>query len=122
MKGNLITVHNSLMGGSARIARMFDYPTTHIDNYYDQEGNQIILIVRQPYLTERALSERGFIEAYFDRIIGVIVADDKTNGFRYGEKASIIQSLGIPIIAIIDRVLTIENRIEIERWLEKHAI
>lgn len=120
-KYNIICVHNSLMGCSARIARSFNYPTTHIKNYYDGEDNRILLFARQPYLTESILSEFEFIHTYYEKIIGVVITDDKCNGPYFGEKAHIFSSLGIPIIAIIDRVMTTENKVEIERWLNKYA-
>ena len=120
-KHNIICVHNSLMGSSARIARSFNYPTTHIKNYYDGEDNRILLFVRQSYLTENIMPELEFIHTYYEKIIGVVIADDKCNGPFFGEKAHALSILGIPIIAIIDRVMAIENKIEIERWLNKYA-
>lgn len=120
-KYNIICVHNSLMGGSSKIARSFNYPTTHIRNYYDGENNKILLFARQPYLTEGVMSEIEFVHTYYEKIIGVVITDDKCNGPSFGEKAHVFSSLGIPIVAIIDRVMTKENKVEIERWLNKYA-
>lgn len=109
------------MGGSARIAGMFNYPTVHIDNYYDNPGNKIVLFLRQSYLTDKNIPELPFIETYYDRIIGVIITDDKANGPTFGEKKGAMKRIGLPIISVIDRVCTQENKMEIERWLTRHA-
>lgn len=117
----IIFVHNSLMGSSARIARMFSYPTTHMNNYYDHPQFKIVLLVRQSYLSEAVMPEKAFIEAYYDKIIGCVLADDKINGPTFGSKARELRELGIPIITILDRILTLDDKTEIERWLKKHA-
>lgn len=117
----VLFVHNSLMGGSARISREFGCPSVLITNYYDSPDVKVILVARQRYRFESMVFETEFLNKYYKRIIGVIIVDDKNLGASYGADINQYHKLGLPIIAVIDRVLTDENRREIERWMNKNA-
>lgn len=117
----IIFVHNSLMGGSARIAASFNLPSASVLNYYDDGETSIILTSRPAYITESLAFQTTFINKYYQRIIGVIIVDDKNRGSEFASEIEHFQSLGIPIIAVLDRILTLEEKVLIERWISKHA-
>lgn len=112
-------VYYGITGESLMLARRFNCELTSLKDYREDE-QKILFISTHIYHNElNALLER-FLIYFRDKIVGVIILDDKSFGNTYGEAIEFYKRLKIPILALWDKNVTqidIENiKKEVSKW------
>lgn len=111
-------VHYSLFGGTSKVSNRFKYDSTSMEGYIEND-NKIVIIARRFYSNDWSkLAVIEFIKEYKDKIIGVILVDDKSYGQFYGEYIKVFTDEGLPILAVLDRLVSNEDIESLEATID----